>query len=73
MAPLRTLRGIALGYNFDFQTNLHNHEAIKALECVGTDFAQSLYRASQEYQLSPKQLFWAHCIALESQGIKVRN
>lgn len=72
MASLRTLRGIELGYGFDFQTNLDNHEAINALASIGTEFAQSLYLASQKRKLSAKQMFWAHCLALESQGVKVR-
>lgn len=72
MAPLRTLRGIELGYDFDIQTNLHNHEAINALALIGIEFAQSLYMTSQERKLSAKQLFWVHCLALESQGVKVR-
>lgn len=72
MAPLRTLRGIELGYDFDFQTNLHNYEAINALALIGTEFAQSLYLASQERKLSAKQMFWVHCLALEAQGVKVR-
>lgn len=72
MAPLRTIQGIEIGYDFDIQTNLHNHEAIQALAVIGTEFAQSLYLASQEYKLSAKQLFWVHCLALEAQGVKVR-
>ncbi len=72
MAVLKTIRGRELGYDFDIVTNLHNHEAIAALANVGTEFAQSLYLASQEYRLSSKQWFWVHCIALEAQGVKVR-
>lgn len=72
MSYLKTIRGQQLGYDFDIITNLYDHEAVAALEYIGTDFAQSLYLASQEYKLSPKQIFWCHCLALESQGVKVR-
>lgn len=72
MSNLRTIRGYELGYEFDIVTNLYNHEAIAVLEHISTEFAQSLYLASQEYKLSPKQWFWVHCLALEAQGVKVR-
>jgi hypothetical protein len=69
----RILDGINLGYNFNVETNLHDDEAINALANIDIEFAQSLYMQAQEYQLSEKQIFWTHVLALESQGIKVRG
>jgi hypothetical protein len=66
------IQGINLGYDFDIETNLTDTEATEGLGVIGTTFAQSLYEQSLDRGLSEKQLFWAHVLVLEAQGIKVR-
>ena len=73
LTKFRVYQGKHLGYDYDFKTNLTNSEAINTIAGSPLEFAASLYRQHLDRgNLSDRQWYWVHILALEARGCKVR-